>query len=268
MTHQTAHIAQVKWGLGHMQKLTDTEREIIEKLFASNAVREEISLTALAASCHVAKSTVIKTVKKLGFSGFKDYLYAYQTSSNIHNTRVLPKQVTEGDFDLAVALLADCLERCRGKRNICYSGGDPIIGTVADYVNRKLNMFRIASVSSYDYVTFDSLAPKAGVMFFFLQAVPESDKNYVNVRPAYEGLIAYAAQHGYTTVAIIDAGFPDDLPYIDVAIKLAREPGATMQMFPVKVLMLFESALAAYSAHQSNRAPLSSEGAPHEEVGA
>ncbi len=268
MTHQTAHIAQVKWGLGHMQKLTDTEREIIEKLFASNAVREEISLTELAASCHVAKSTVIKTVKKLGFSGFKDYLYAYQTSSNIHNTRVLPKQVTEGDFDLAVALLADCLERCRGKRNICYSGGDPIIGTVADYVNRKLNMFRIASVSSYDYVTFDSLAPKAGVMFFFLQAVPESDKNYVNVRPAYEGLLAYAAQHGYTTVAIIDAGFPDDLPYIDVAIKLAREPGATMQMFPVKVLMLFESALAAYSAHQSNRAPLSSEGAPHEEVGA
>ena len=268
MTHQTAHIAQVKWGLGHMQKLTDTEREIIEKLFASNAVREEISLTELAASCHVAKSTVIKTVKKLGFSGFKDYLYAYQTSSNIHNTRVLPKQVTEGGFDLAVALLADCLERCRGKRNICYSGGDPIIGTVADYVNRKLNMFRIASVSSYDYVTFDSLAPKAGVMFFFLQAVPESDKNYVNVRPAYEGLLAYAAQHGYTTVAIIDAGFPDDLPYIDVAIKLAREPGATMQMFPVKVLMLFESALAAYSAHQSNRAPLSSEGAPHEEVGA
>ena len=268
MTHQTAHIAQVKWGLGHMQKLTDTEREIIEKLFASNAVREEISLTELAASCHIAKSTVIKTVKKLGFSGFKDYLYAYQTSSNIHNTRVLPKQVTEGGFDLAVALLADCLERCRGKRNICYSGGDPIIGTVADYVNRKLNMFRIASVSSYDYVTFDSLAPKAGVMFFFLQAVPESDKNYVNVRPAYEGLLAYAAQHGYTTVAIIDAGFPDDLPYIDVAIKLAREPGATMQMFPVKVLMLFESALAAYSAHQSNRAPLSSEGAPHEEVGA
>lgn len=268
MTHQTAHIAQVKWGLGHMQKLTDTEREIIEKLFASNAVREEISLTELAASCHVAKSTVIKTVKKLGFSGFKDYLYAYQTSSNIHNTRVLPKQVTEGDFDLAVALLADCLERCRGKRNICYSGGDPIIGTVADYVNRKLNMFRIASVSSYDYVTFDSLASKAGVMFFFLQAVPESDKNYVNVRPAYEGLLAYAAQHGYTTVAIIDAGFPDDLPYIDVAIKLAREPGATMQMFPVKVLMLFESALAAYSAHQSNRAPLSSEGAHHEEVGA
>ena len=266
MTHQTAHIAQVKWGLGHMQKLTDTEREIIEKLFASNAVREEISLTELAASCHVAKSTVIKTVKKLGFSGFKDYLYAYQTSSNIHNTHVLPKQVTEGGFDLAVALLADCLERCRGKRNICYSGGDPIIGTVADYVNRKLNMFRIASVSSYDYVTFDSLAPKAGVMFFFLQAVPESDKNYVNVRPAYEGLLAYAAQHGYTTVAIIDAGFPDDLPYIDVAIKLAREPGATMQMFPVKVLMLFESALAAYSAHQSNRAPLSSEGAPHEEV--
>ena len=104
MTHQTAHIAQVKWGLGHMQKLTDTEREIIEKLFASNAVREEISLTELAASCHVAKSTVIKTVKKLGFSGFKDYLYAYQTSSNIHNTRVLPKQVTEGGFDLAVAL--------------------------------------------------------------------------------------------------------------------------------------------------------------------
>lgn len=268
MTHQAAHIAQVKWGLGHMQKLTDTEREIIEKLFASNAVREEISLTELAASCHVAKSTVIKTVKKLGFSGFKDYLYAYQTSSNIHNTRVLPKQVTEGDFDLAVALLADCLERCRGKRNICYSGGDPTIGILADYVNRKLNMFRIASVSSYDYVTFDSLAPKAGVMFFFLQAVPESDKNYVNVRPAYEGLLAYAAQHGYTTVAIIDAGFPDDLPYIDVAIKLAREPGATMQMFPVKVLMLFESALAAYSAHQSNRAPLSSEGAPHEEVGA
>ena len=251
-----------------MQKLTDTEREIIEKLFASNAVREEISLTELAASCHVAKSTVIKTVKKLGFSGFKDYLYAYQTSSNIHSTRVLPQHVTEGDFDLAVAMLADCLERCRGKRNICYSGGDPIIGTVADYVNRKLNMFRIASVSSYDYVTFDSLAPKAGVMFFFLQAVPESDKNYVNVRPAYEGLLAYAAQHGYTTVAIIDAGFPDDLPYIDVAIKLAREPGATMQMFPVKVLMLFESALAAYSAHQSNRAPLSSEGAPHEEVGA
>lgn len=239
-----------------MQKLTDTEREIIEKLFASNAVREEISLTELAASCHVAKSTVIKTVKKLGFSGFKDYLYAYQTSSNIHSTRVLPQHVTEGDFDLAVAMLADCLERCRGKRNICYSGGDPAIGIVADYVNRKLNMFRLTSVSSYDYVTFDSLAPEAGVMFFFLQEVPASDKNYVNVRPAYEGILSYAVKRGYITVAIIDAGFPDNLPYIDVAIKLARTPSATTQMFPVKVLMLFESALAAYSAHRSNRSPL------------
>ena len=239
-----------------MQKLTDTEREIIEKLFASNAVREEISLTELAASCHVAKSTVIKTVKKLGFSGFKDYLYAYQTSSNIHSTRVLPQHVTEGDFDLAVAMLADCLERCRGKRNICYSGGDPAIGIVADYVNRKLNMFRLTSVSSYDYVTFDSLAPEAGVMFFFLQEIPASDKNYVNVRPAYEGILSYAVQHGYTTVAIIDAGFPDDLPYIDAAIKLARTPSTVTQMFPVKVLMLFESALAAYSAHRSNRSPL------------
>ena len=239
-----------------MQRLTDTEREIIEKLFASNAVREEISLTELAASCHVAKSTVIKTVKKLGFSGFKDYLYAYQTSSNIHSTRVLPQHVTEGDFDLAVAMLADCLERCRGKRNICYSGGDPANGIVADYVHRKLTRVRRTSVSSYDNVAFDSLAPEAGVMFFFLQEVPASDKNYVNVRPAYEGILSYAVKRGYITVAIIDAGFPDDLPYIDVAIKLARTPSATTQMFPVKVLMLFESALAAYSAHRSNRSPL------------
>lgn len=236
-----------------MQKLTDTEREIIEKLFASNAVREEISLTELARSCHVAKSTVVKTVKKLGFSGFTDYLYAYQASSSIHSTRVLPKHVTEGDFDQAVATLADCLEQCRGKSNVCYSGGDPAAGAVAAAISRKLNMFRLTSTPSYDYVLFDSLAPNAGVMFFFLQEVPPSDKNYVNVRPAYESLLSYAVRHGFTTVALIDAGFPDDLSYIDVAIKLARTPSPILRMFPVKVLMLFENALSVYSARMADR---------------
>lgn len=61
----------------------------------------------------------------------------------------------------------------------------------------------------------------------------------------------YAEDRGFTTVGILDAGFPVALPSLDVTIKLARTRDNAMHLFAVKTLMLFEEALATFSAQRA-----------------
>lgn len=234
-----------------MARLTETEREIVEHLYAHGALNEEPSLTGLANECHVAKSTVIKTLQKLGFSGFQDYLYTYQTRSSISSDNILPEPIVEGDFAAAAETLAACLERCEGRNNICYSGGEITTRPIAEHINRKLNIFGLSATASYDYGTFDALAPNAGVMFLFFENLPKSALGKPTVQPAFESLLSYAEGRGFTTVGILDAGFPVALPSLDVTIKLARTRDNAMHLFAVKTLMLFEEALATFSAQRA-----------------
>lgn len=52
-------------------------------------------------------------------------------------------------------------------------------------------------------------------------------------------------------MGILDAGFPVALPSLDVTIKLARTRDNAMHLFAVKTLMLFEEALATFSAQRA-----------------
>ena len=232
-----------------MPKLTETERAIVEHLYAHRALSEDLSLAGLAAECHVAKSTIIKTLQKLGFSGFQDYLYAYQTRSSVNSDNVLPERVVEGDLAEAAETLADCLERCEGRYNVCHSGIESEAAPIAEHLSRKLNMLGLTSTTSYDYATFDAHASHAGVMFFLFERLPKQAEALSNVsEPALESLVSYASGRGFTTVGFIDADSPLVLPSLDVGIRLAATYDGPVNLFAVKVLMLFEEALATYSA--------------------
>lgn len=52
-------------------------------------------------------------------------------------------------------------------------------------------------------------------------------------------------------MGILDAGFSVALPSLDVTIRLARTRDNAMRLFAVKTLMLFEEALATFSAQRA-----------------
>lgn len=227
-------------------RLTGTEREVLEALISHNALCEEVSLSDLAEECHVAKSTVVKTLQKLGYEGFQDYVYSHQATSSIHSARVLPRHVVEGSFSQAVEDLAACIARCRGKGNVAYAGGEPG-ASLAAYVSRKLNMFGLPVCPSYDAVLFKALSPNAGVMFLFLRPPVHAVQMRDEVRTAYEGLLERVKRLGFYTVAFVDAFFDEGVTSVDTLIKIAGDRSTAMNMYPVKVLMLFEAALGCYA---------------------
>ncbi len=227
-------------------RLTGTEREVLEALIAHNALCEETSLAELAEECHVAKSTVVKTLQKLGYEGFQDYVYSHQATSSIQGARILPRHVVEGSFSQAVEELAASIARCRGKGSVAYSGGEPG-ASLAAYVSRKLNMFGLSVCPSYDAVLFKALSSNAGVMFFFLRPPVHAVQMKDEVRAAYEGLLGRVQQLGFHTVAFVDAFFDEGVAGVDTLIKIAGDRSTAMNMYPVKVLMLFEAALGCYA---------------------
>ena len=63
-----------------MRGLTHAERAVVTALNAHITRNEEVSLTELAQECHVAKSTVVKTLQRLGYQGFEEFRYNYRLS--------------------------------------------------------------------------------------------------------------------------------------------------------------------------------------------
>ena len=58
-----------------MVKLTDIENDILHCINVKITNNIRVSLTDVANECHVAKSTVVKLSKKLGYSGFVEMYY-------------------------------------------------------------------------------------------------------------------------------------------------------------------------------------------------
>ena len=56
-------------------KLTDIEKDIMHCLNMKIADHQKVTLAQIADECHVAKSTVVKFSKKLGYSGFVEMYY-------------------------------------------------------------------------------------------------------------------------------------------------------------------------------------------------
>lgn len=151
---------------------TAVEQTIIDALVRHSALREEITLSALASECHVAKSTVIKTVQKLGFRGFKDFVYTYKLSSSVRPDRLLPERIVDGNIDESADILANHFFRFSTTKNFIHLGGRELVAPIAQYVSRKLAMFDIFAPATYDYALMEQNRLPHGFALLFPRTPP------------------------------------------------------------------------------------------------
>ena len=233
-----------------MPRPSPLERDIIQALTRHISQNEEVSLTELAAECHVAKSTVVKAVQKLGFRGFGDLTYSARFNAQ-ERVGLLPRRLVEGDPEAVARELAERFERCRGRHNLIFSGDRRLSAPLASYMSRKLAMFDIFATPSYDYAMVRAAAGPQGAgpggfaLFFFLRELPA--QRGLGQQPGFgEGMFAAAEAAGFQVIV-----FSDDERALqdraDLLVRIAPNGEADVDLYAVKALMLFEMALTRVS---------------------
>lgn len=233
-----------------MSKLTPTELAIIDALVAHNSIQDEVSLQSIARECSVAKSTVVKAVKKLGFSGFQDYVSSYRISAADRRNVVFPEHITIDAFDNAAAQLANLFISCQHCKNLVSAMGGADMRSLGSYISRKLQLFEMFAPVTYDFAAFETRRLNPGMYITFAHQMPSGSDGPL---PSYEQKYSSLShEHGYQIVLFTDTELPQSLPDNVIPIRIAPEANALRDYFSAKVLILFESALAKYS-EQINR---------------
>lgn len=227
-----------------MRSLSPTERGVVNALTAHIARNEEVSLTELAQECHVAKSTVVKTLQRIGFQGYREFSYGYRIGRDIQHGSLLPREVVRGDLEQVVGELADVLRWCQGKKSLVFLGGRRMGALLAHYVSRKLAMFDIFAPASYDYAMVDEAQLDFGAAFFFFHHNPARG---FGTSGTGESMIRTIRDRGYRTVVFTDA---DDVRLrgdSDVWVRIVENADPNMDLFATRTIMVFEEALSAFA---------------------
>lgn len=234
-----------------MDRLTQTERAIFDELAATGSDVDETSLTELASRCHVAKSTVVKTVQKLGFKGYGDYVTTRRLDLSVRRGHLLPRQVVEGDVDEAVERLATCFQTCEGRKSIAFSLGSYPASFLASSLTRKLNMFDVFAVSSYDNIMFDGRRFEPGYVFLFLHEGVSDRAAGTTSKQSFSHLFGLAHKTGYRIAVFLDSSLEDAHENYDTladeVFLIASDRNTNLDFYTVRVLMLIEMALESYS---------------------
>ena len=230
-----------------MARFTATEHVIVDTLVRYSALHQEPSLAQIARECHVAKSTVVKTIQKLGFAGFKDFQYTYRLQSRVSRERLLPARTVEGDLSQEAERLAACFACYATCKNIVYAGGQNMERELARYVSRKLGMFDIFAPASYDYALTDHIRLDAGFALFFPREMRGALGNGDAIDPQalWRSQIAYYTQRGMHAILISDS--PALIAALPAELRITLAPpqgGHADDLFAVRTLMLVEQTLA------------------------
>lgn len=231
-----------------MPAYSPLERQVLQAIIAHVSQNEEISLTELADECHVSKSTVVRAVQKMGYRGFSDLTRSVRLSAQTSADALLPRAVTLGSLDAEVEALARCLTRCRGKRNLMFSGDCRLGALLAAYMSRKLAMFDIFAPASYDYAMTTPGRLPVGVAFFcFHRELP--GRRHLGQQEGYgEGMLRAARDAGFYVVLFSDSREADVAPgMVDLAVHIAPNDGIAADLYAARVIIVFEAALARYA---------------------
>ncbi|MDI9591256.1 MAG: hypothetical protein QM302_09505 [Acidobacteriota bacterium] len=228
-----------------MRSFSQAERSVINALNAHISRNEEVSLTELAGECHVAKSTVVKTLQRMGFRGYQEFSYSFRLSRDVQRGSLLPRDVVVGSGTTAARELASVFLWCAGRKSIAFSDGKCLAAPLAQYLARKLALFDILAPASYDYAMVDAARAEPGAAFFFIH------RRDAGVGHGYsgvgEGMLAAVRDRGYRTVIFTDTDDASVTSYADVLIRIADNAEPDIDLYATKVLMVIERALSEYA---------------------
>lgn len=232
-----------------MPLFSPLERQIVQALTSHISQNEEVSLTVLAQECHASKSSVVKAVQKLGYRGFNDLSYNVRFNAQTSSGSLLPRAITEDSFDAASDALTRCLGRCPGRRNFIFSGDRRCGALIASYMSRKLAMFEIFAPPSYDYAMTARGDLPLGVAFFCFHRELPRHAQWGQQEGYGRGMLKAAREAGFFVVAFSDdpshGKTQDDT---DLMLRISPNDGIDVDLYATRVIMLFEAALARFSA--------------------
>ncbi len=147
------------------KKLSELEKEIIGRLQAYIDVNKKVDLSILAEECHVAKSTVVKAAKKLGYSGFMELYYQMKKDkqNQVKTNLFTQENLVHGNMKEILDKVAQLFYENKENKNIITSFKAK--HTIAEYLSRKLMMFDLFAPATYDYDMIFSPTMKSGVLF-------------------------------------------------------------------------------------------------------
>ena len=73
-------------------KLSDMERELLEYISKNTSEALKIGVRGVAQKAYSSPASVIRLSQKLGFAGFREMLYAFQSISDSH-TAYMPAEI-------------------------------------------------------------------------------------------------------------------------------------------------------------------------------
>lgn len=216
------------------KKLTDIEKDIMTHLQYHISKEEKISLTELAEECHVAKSTIVKTAKKIGYSGYVEMLHYMQNRHNEKQARDLAYDLIEGNLNEMIHLLANKINECKDKKNLVVGYGN--IDLLSAYLSRKLEMFDIFAPSTYEVNMIQNPRKEKGIAFF-------CDLREKGVKRRRE-MLSLAKQEGYYIIAFGDVSNQWIKQYAELYIPLRTTHYKNADFYTAKMLIFFELLLS------------------------
>lgn len=216
-----------------MSNISEVEKEILVHIQRNSSLKKRVSLSELAEECHVSQSTVVKFAKKLGYSGYVEMVHKmYREKEWAESFRV---DLIEGDLEWAVRKIGRKLlefEKC--KNIIAKSPHTDLLGT---YFSRKLQMFDIFAVDTYDYAMLMNPCKKRGfAMFFVGSGYGESTE-----------LMKAAQKEGYYIIVLAEEK-PNLLTrYADFYVIFKKNNYKTADFYNARLLIFLEMVLSEYS---------------------
>lgn len=232
------------------EDLSATDEHILATLNYHVTQNDYVSITVLANECNVAKSTIVKLSKKLGYDGFSDLRDDLaQGGHDVVSDTYLPMSITDTEDVLDDATrMAERFWAHRGHNNVLISYPNFCSSLLSSYLARKLAMLGMPAIETYDYATIMSVRSLPGIVLFYehnLTPRAERGRIFMSVpRPHFR----LAQEMGYEVMLVSDEPTPTlaaQLAHDVFRVKPTREP--QVDLFIPRVMMLFELMLSECS---------------------
>lgn len=219
-------------------KLTEIEKDIVTHLQYRVTKQEKISLSDLADECHVAKSTIVKTAKKLGYSGFVEMFYHMQNAYDENHANDLVYDLVEGDLKESIRLVADKIYECKDKKNLVIAKDNEDL--LSHYLSRKLEMFDIFAPSTYEFNMVQNPRMKKGIAVLCDMRNSTSKKS--------TEMLSLIKHEGYYVIAFGDRNNKWIGQYADMCIFIHKTQYKTADFYVAKMLIFIELLLCELAA--------------------
>lgn len=231
-----------------MERLTQTDRAIIVAINYHLTRGERIGIAQVAEECCVAKSTVVKATKKLGYLGFSDAVRKlHEQPASELDENLLATDIVDGDLLEESERIARMLWKHRNSKNIIGSSEHGTGHVLASYLARKLAMFDIFAPMTYDYATAVGADKQTGLAFFFTHSGPRDSAGRSASVTMDEVLSNLVTKSGFHVVLVTDMPDTPARDKAEVIIPIHPSANDGIDLYVARTIMFFEFVLSDYA---------------------